>query len=197
MCISNSPMNMQNKNREIEVRFLEIDCPAFLDKLHKEGAEDFGEDFLKEIIFYDKELKWMYEVKKFVRIRQTKNKTLLSFKHNEEDSATGTKEIEIEVSDLQKTKEFLEEIGLIAYREQEKKRHKFKLQDVIIDIDTWPKVPTYVELEGPSEESLKKVAKILNLDWKDVVFKTARFIIEEKYGIPVSKLHFFTFDKIE
>ncbi len=189
--------NTENKNREIEVRFLEINYPEFLKKLHEKGAEDLGEDFLREIIFYDKESKWIYEVKKFVRIRQTKKAVLLSFKHHEEDSATGTKEIELEVSDVEKTKEFLEEIGLVAFREQEKKRHTFKLDGVIIDIDTWPSIPTYVELEGQSEEDLKKVAAILELDWKNVVFKSARFIIEERYGIPVSKLHFFTFDRIE
>ncbi len=187
----------ENKNREIEVRFLEINYPELLKKLHEKGAQDFGEDFLREIIFYDKDLTWMYDVKKFVRIRQTKKSILLSFKHHQEDSAVGTKEIEIEVSDVEKTKELLQEVGLIAFREQEKKRHTFKLGEVIVDIDTWPSIPTYVELEGPSEESLKKAAEVLGFDWKDVVFKTARFIIEERYNIPVSKLHFFTFKKIE
>jgi len=50
----------ENTNREIEVRFLEIDYPSLVEKLNGLGAEDFGEDFLREIIFYDKDLKWMY-----------------------------------------------------------------------------------------------------------------------------------------
>ena len=187
----------ENTNREIEVRFLEIDYPALVKKLHELKAEDFGEDFLQEIIFYDKDLTWMYKIKKFVRLRKTNKGVKLSFKHNEEDTATGTKEIEVGVSDLQKTKELLGEIGLVAFREQEKKRHTFILDGVTVDIDTWPSVPTYVELEGESEEDLKKVAVKLGFDWKDVVFKVARFIIEEKYKIPVSKLRFFTFDRIE
>ncbi|OGZ65980.1 MAG: hypothetical protein A3C50_03080 [Candidatus Staskawiczbacteria bacterium RIFCSPHIGHO2_02_FULL_43_16] len=112
-------------------------------------------------------------------------------------SKDNNREIEIEVSDLQKAKDFLEELGLVAFRQQEKKRHTFKLGEVIVDIDTWPSIPTYVELEGPNEESLKEAAVKLGLDWKNVVFKSARFIIEEKYGIPVSSLHFFTFSKIE
>ena len=188
---------MQDNNREIEVRFLEVDYIKLVKKLIELGAEDLKEDFLKEIIFYDKELIWMYKVKKFVRLRKTNKGVKLSFKHNEQDTATGTKEIEVGVSDFQKAKELLQEVGLVAFREQEKKRHTFILDGVIVDIDTWPSVPTYVELEGKSEEDLKKVAAKLGFDWKDVVFKVARFIIEEKYGIPVSKLRYFTFDKIE
>lgn len=190
-------MNQENYNREIEVRFLEINYKDLIKKLHELGAQDFDEDFLREIIFYDRDLKWMYEVKKFVRLRQTKKGVFMTFKHNEEHTATGTKEIEIEVSNINKAKEFLEEIGLVAFREQEKKRHTFKLGEVTIDIDTWPSIPTYVELEGPSEQSLKEAAANLGFDWKNVCLKVARFIIEEKYGIPVSKLRFFTFDKIE
>jgi len=187
----------KNKNIEIEVRFLNIDYNNLVKTLHSQGAEDFGEDLLHEIIFYDKDLKWQYEEKKFVRIRQTNKGVFLAFKNQQEETATGTKEIEFKVEDFTKTKEFLEAIGLVAFREQEKKRHTFKISGVIVDIDTWPSVPTYVELEGPSEESLKMVTSKLGFDWSDVVFKAPRFIIEKVYKIPVSKLRFFTFNKIE
>lgn len=85
----------------------------------------------------------------------------------------------------------------MAYRRQEKKLHKFLFKDVIVDIDTWPKVPTYVELEGPSEEHIREVANLLGFDWSEAVFEPPRYVIENKYNIPVSKLRFFTFDKIE
>ena len=133
-----SDKNMDNQYKEIEVRFLEVDYPALVKKLQDLGAEDRGDDLLREIIFYDKDLTWMYDVKKFVRLRQTKRGVLMSFKHNQEHSATGTKEIELTVSDIEKSKAFLEEVGLVAFREQEKKRHTFILGDVTVDIDTWP-----------------------------------------------------------
>lgn len=186
-----------NNNREIEVRFLEIDTQELLKKLRDLGAIDYGEDFLREIVFYDKDMKWQYEEKKYVRTRSTKDGAFLTFKHNEEDTATGTKEIEFKIDNLEKAKQFLEEIGLIAFREQEKKRHKFKLGEVIVDIDSWPSIPTYVELEGPSESALQEAAKKLNLDWSKTVFEDPRFAIEKYYKIAVSKLKFFTFDKIE
>ncbi len=182
--------------REIEVRFLEVDVSAVINKLQEVGALDQGEDFLLEIIFYDKAGRWQYDEKKFVRIRQTKKGTLVTFKHNEEDTATGTKEIEFEVDDVNVIKHFLEEVGLVAFREQEKKRHTFSLGKVIIDIDTWPSVPTYVELEGPSEDALKDVASKLGLSWSNAVFESPRYVIEKYYKIPVSEYHYFTFEKL-
>ena len=50
---------------------------------------------------------------------------------------------------------FLEKVGLKAMRRLEKYRHTFELGDVTVDIDTWPKIPVYMEVEGPSVDSLK------------------------------------------
>lgn len=190
-------INNNNDNREIEVRFLDIDKNALVKKLRSLKARDLGDDFLSELIFYDKAGKWQDKEKKFVRIRKTKAGVFVAFKHNQEDTATGTTEIEVRVSDFEKTKTLLEAVGLIAFREQEKKRRTFRLDDVMVDIDTWPSVPTYVELEGPSEKSLKVAARKLDLDWSQTVFKSPRFVIEKYYKIPVSRLRFFTFQKIE
>lgn len=189
--------NSENNNREIEVRFLEIDQEALIKRLKELGAKDEGEDFFQEVIFYDDKLQWRYKDKKFVRLRRGRNGATLTFKHNEMDTAEGTKEIEFGVDNFEQAKEFLVETGLIAFREQEKKRHSFKLGDVVIDIDTWPAVPTYVELEGPSEAALQAAAAQLGLDWATVVFESPRYVIEKNYHIPVSEFHYFTFDKQE
>ena len=71
------------------------------------------------------------------------------------------------------------------------------MADVTIDIDTWPKVPTYVELEGPSEERIKAVAQLLGFQWEDAVFDDARAVIENRYNIPVGTMRWFTFDRFE
>lgn len=195
-------MKKFTEDLEVEVRFLEVDVNGLKKRLFKLEAEDHGEDFLEEIIFYDRELKWQEYARKLVRVRKTKKGIFVTYKHQAVDSATGTEEIEFEVKDMRSfateaVTKFLERVGLVAYRKQEKKRHTFKLDDVTIDIDTWPKVPTYVELEGPSEESLKKVAKLLKLDWSKAVFENPRALIKKYYKIPVETLKYFTFDRIE
>ncbi len=184
------------ENREIEVKFLEIDKSALIGKLKAFGAEDFGEDLLVQQIFRDKAGNWKNEGK-FGRIRKTSKGIFFTYKHVESRTATGTVEIEFEINQPDKLKAFLEAIGLNMDHESEKKRHKYKLDGVIVDIDTWPKVPTYLELEGPSEEAIKNLAAKLGFDWSKGLFGTSDMIIAENYGINVRDLRYFTFEKIE
>lgn len=185
------------ENREIEAKFLDVDKEGLIAKLKSLGAEDLGEDFLREIIFYDKDLKWQKEKKRIMRLRKTSKGTFLTFKHDEDGSVAGMKELEITVSDMAKAKMILEEIGLVAYREQEKQRHKFKFGEVIVDIDQWPKIPAYVEIEGPSEEAIKAAAEKLGFEWGKAVFGISGVVIEKYYGIPVYQLRKFKFEKVE
>lgn len=199
-------------DREIEVRFLEIDPKQIIKKVKSLGGEDFGEDTLQEKIFYDKDLNWQYKEKKQARIRtllrknldssqssefrKTDKEVFMAFKHITSDSVTGTIELEFKIEDPETASKFLQAIGLVLYRTQERKRHKLTLNEVIIDIDFYPKVPPLVELEGPSEKKLKEIAKLLDLDWKKVIYESSRFIIEKRYGIPVPKLRVYTFKEI-
>ncbi|MEK7192784.1 MAG: CYTH domain-containing protein [Patescibacteria group bacterium] len=182
--------------KEIECRFLEIDKEALVKKLFELGAVDHGETMLEETICYDPELKWLDE-QKFVRLRKTGDKTHLAYKHHQEHSVDGAYEIEFEIGDYEKAELLLEKIGLLPYRHQQKKRHTFQLNGVTVDIDTWPQIPAYVEIEGESESALKKVADLLGLNWETANFHNARFVIENIYKIPVGTLRWFTFERVE
>ena len=59
---------------------------------------------------------------------------------------------------------------------QENKRVRYILNDVEIDIDTWPKLNTYVEFEADSLDKIKEVIKILEFDYKDAVTLDAQAI---------------------
>ena len=184
------------ENKEIEIRFLEIDKKALIERLFELGAKDQGDTMLEEVIIYDPEFKWREE-RRFVRLRRSNNEVLLSYKENKEQTIDSTIEIEFGISDFNKAQLFFEKIGLVCFRRQEKRRHTFLLGEVIIDIDTWPRIPTYVELEGPSEASLRKIASELSLDWDKALTNDARWVIEQHYKIPVSTMKYFTFDRFE
>ena len=184
-------------NQEIEAKFLEIKTDDLIKKLHDLEARDFGEKVLKEIIFYDKAGEWRKSGKSFVRIREDFDGIKMTYKHIDEPISPVAEEIEFEISDVQKATALLERAGLEIARKQEKKRHKFKTGDVIIDIDTWPNAPTYVEVEGPSEESIKEVAERLGFDYQKAVFGTAAMVLEKYYNIPIRTLKEFTFNKIQ
>lgn len=188
---------MDSNHLEIEVRFLEIDIPKLKQRLEELGAQDLGEQLHEDIVFYDHDLTWSKDKRKFVRLRKTKDSILLTFKHNETGAALATEEIELSVSDMDTARLFLERIGLIAVRFVEQKSHSYQLGEVTVDIRTRPKMPQYIELEGPSESALKEAAAKLELDWKDVILDNPITMIEKYYHIPVSNLTYFTFDRVE
>lgn len=187
-------------NEEIEIKFLEVDVPALKNKLAELGAEDLGEDLLSEITFLDKDLEWKKERatrNRFVRLRKTKKGIFLTYKSQyEKEGRPYAEEIEVTVSNMDKAKDLLKATGLIDYRVQEKRRHTFELDDCVIDIDSWPLIPPYVEIEGPSEDQVKRVVEKLGYDWNKGVFEIAGRIIEKYYNIPAMDYKFYTFDKV-
>lgn len=179
---------------EIEVRFLEIDADKLIAKLRTLGAKDLGEELLEELIFRDSDDTWT-KLGKRVRLRKSKGRVLLAYKETLALTADGTKEIEFEVGSFEDAAALLESIGLVGGRRQEKRRHSFKLGNVAVEIDRWPKIPALVELEGSNEEELKEAAQKLGLSWENVEMRNALRVIEEVYKIPVSTYSIYTFDK--
>ena len=184
------------EHREIEVRFLGVDKGALVRRLREAGATETPEYLLEETIFYDPALKWRDVEKRFVRIRKQGETIAMTYKHRQSADILGTEEIEFAVSDMGQAKLFVERLGLVAYREQAKKRYSWTLDSVTVDIDEWPTVPPYVELEGQSEEHLKSTAAKLGLDWKSHITDDALIVLEKYYKIPFGSLRHFTFDRI-
>lgn len=183
------------QTEEIECRFLEIDKEALVRRLVELGASDGGEKMIEEMIIYDSELKWKGG-DRFIRLRKIGDDTKLTYKEFT-STIDGTKEIEFKVGDFKAAELFFEKIGFVPFRHQQKMRHTFKLNGVTFDIDTWPKVPTFVELEGSSEQALRDAASLIGYDWKDATFGNVGYMIQEKYHIPVTEMRWFTFDRFE
>lgn len=182
-------------NTEIETRFLDINKDELIQKLKSLNAKDLGEIKLDEIIFYDDREKCLRE-KYFIRLRKKGDKTFMTYKSNAKQEVDSAKEIEFEVSSFTDAKLFLETIGWPAYRIVEKYRHTFELNDVTLDIDTWPQIPPYVEVEGYSIDSLKAVVDKIGLDWEKRFDQDARFVFKH-YGYDFDNIKTVTFDKFE
>ena len=180
---------------EIETRFLDINKDELIKKLIALGALNGGEEKLEEVIFHAADMSWVGK-RKFVRLRKTKNKVKLTYKENVEQTTDSAREIELEVSALDKCSKFFEKVGLKAMRHLEKYRHTFKLNEVTVDIDSWPKIPAYVEIEGPSVESLKNFCKQLGFDWKKRFDGDAREVFRH-HGHDLDKMTVITFDEFK
>ena len=180
---------------EIETRFLDIDKNDLISKLLSLHAIDSGETLLNDIIFYDKDLKCLEE-NRFIKLRKKGDNTQLIYKSNKEQKVDSAKEIEFEVSDFNDTQLLLKEIGWMKYRDVEKYRHSFYMDTVHIDIDTYPKIPALVELEGNSIDDLKNVAQKLGLVWENRFDGDPRFVYK-KYGFDFDAIKTVTFDRFE
>ena len=162
---------------EYEVRILEINEKIFREKIEAQGAQYIGE-WMQKRYCYD--MKPVQEAK-WLRLRTTGEETTLTIKDIQNKSISGTKEIEIEVSDFETTNTLLEHLGYFARSVQENKRTRYILDDVEIDIDTWPHIPTYVELEGKDDASILKLLEKLGYQESDVVTLDVEEIYEH-YG---------------
>lgn len=127
---------------------------------------------------------------KWVRLRKTNDKTTLTVKHilNPEIKEKIQKllETEIEVSSIEEANELLEQLGFSFRNYQEKKRITYDLDGVEIDMDRWPLIPIYIEIEDDSEEKIKDTIKKLGLEDKKIVSCGVEDIYK-KYGIDLYK----------
>ncbi|MEK7062419.1 MAG: hypothetical protein AAB946_00120, partial [Patescibacteria group bacterium] len=57
--------------------------------------------------------------------------------------------------------DLFEKIGLEKYARQEKDRTSFVYKDWQFDIDQYPNMPAFLEIEGNSEEHVKEAIKLL------------------------------------
>lgn len=196
MVISAIIANMEEK----ELTFINIDTNLVKDKLLELGAQKIGDFHFKRIVFdypdfkLDKESAW-------VRLRDEGDKITLSFKQrlgdNLRDKLTGDDgmyEREIIVSDFEATREILLKIGLIEKMYQENKRSKYILDGVECDIDTWPLLDPYLEIEGPDWDGVYQVVDKLGLK-KDEAKKFSTTQIYRLKGLDDRNFTKLTFDE--
>ena len=176
-------------NIEYEARILEIDKDKLIKGLNKLSAKFVGEVSQKRYldnIIPKANGKWL-------RLRTNGKKTTLTYKSVEKNSIDGTKELEIEVDNFENTNSLLELAGIKNKGYQENNRVQYVLDDVEIDIDTWPMIPTYVEIEGKSEESVLNIIKKLGINDKKITTLDVQSLYKEIYNIDITKIDILKF----
>jgi len=119
----------------------------------------------------------------WVRVRDEGDRITMSYKQLNDRGLHGTKEVNLVVSDFSEACNFLRSIGLEEKTDQETKRESWELAGVEIELDEWPWVKPYVEIEAKTEENLKKIAKLLGLNFQDAVFGSVEIVYEAEYNV--------------
>ena len=187
-------------NEETEIVYTDIDVEDIENRLQKIGAEKM-EDILYRIAVFDYPDLRLEKNYSWVRLRSRGSKTTLTYKERQgvnegrgENEDLGMKEIEIEVSDFEQTKEFLLSTGFVVKLEQDKKRTRWQKDDVTFDMDYWPMLKPYLEIESDDMQKIDLAIKELRLD-----INKKRIInnweIYKENGINLGEYQIMTFDK--
>ena len=169
---------------EYEVRFLEINKDSLVKKLKSIGAIEVGDWFQIRKTFdliNPQQNSWL-------RLRTNGEITTLTVKEINSAKIDGTKEAEVVVNDFDEMDRILTKIGLKARNYQENRRHQFKYKNTEIDIDTWPLIPTYVEIEGKDEQTIKEVCADLGLNYEKATTMDVTDIYKNIYNIDILKI---------
>ncbi|MGK2896629.1 MAG: class IV adenylate cyclase [Candidatus Saccharimonadales bacterium] len=164
---------------EIEVKFLDVNKDTVREKLRKLGAEcEQPMRLMKRVLIETEEMNQRHA---YLRLRDEGDKITLTFKQFDENSLTGAKEREVQVSDFDDTIGIFGEFGLHYHTYQESKRETWRYGDVEVVIDEWPWIRPYIEIEGDSEQAVVNAAEKLGFDWSDAVFGSVDVIYIQEY----------------
>jgi len=162
------------ESHEIEVKILGINPNEIRKKLRKAGAKKAFEGVI-EARFYDFPDNRVKKAGNHIRLRKfgsqkieltfKKLKSRKKYKHNEE--------IDLIVPDFESVHRFLTLVGLTKCKSYRKKRERYKLGNFQFEIDKYPKIPHFVEIEAKSKDEkkakkeLEKAVKVLGYKMSD------------------------------
>ena len=165
-------------NNEIEASFYDIDKEEIRAKLKAIGAKLERPEGLMRRTVYDT------GKHSFARVRDENDKIVMTYKiYSDDTDIMGCKEVNVVVDSYEEANKFMQGIGLHVKANQESYRELWLLDGVEITIDTWPWVPTYIEVEGPTEEAVWSVSAKLGFKKEDGHFGSVDRVYNHYYGV--------------
>ncbi len=178
--------------QEIETKVLEVNREEIAEKLKNLGAKEI-QDTRLTVDWYSSPNTHSDAHPWYLRVRKTTDgKSEISWKSLPTivGNTRQSKEVNLDISDFEKGKHLLDAIGLENYAHQEKDRHSFTLKDWNFDIDTYPSMPTYLEIEGKSVEHIKEAMDMLGLQDHESISEGERKLIEQRYKLNWNDMRF-------
>ena len=167
---------------EYEATFINIDKDEMRKKLKSAGASLIKPEFMQKRMVFN--LPSGHEIKSgFLRVRDEADKITMSLKIMNGKKIEDQKELCLEINNFDDGVELLKMIGCDRKAYQETKRELWILNGVEVTIDEWPFLEPFIEVEGDSEEAVKKVSESLSFDYSQALFCGVDTLYNLKYGI--------------
>lgn len=174
---------------EFEGKILDIDPEATEELILDKDGQKLGEKFMRRCVYdvvASDESKW-------IRLRETRSEgdtdgeATLTVKEITSDAIDGTHEIEVGVDGFNATNALLGMLGFSPKSYQENKRSSFLLDGAQVEIDAWPHIPPYVEIEASSKAEVVRVASLLGYTEADLTGENT-IKIYARHGIDLNTI---------
>lgn len=170
---------------ELEVTVLDIDADAVIETLRTNGAKETQNvrlivDWYRQAGVTEGSDPW------YLRIRSYSNgrhEVTWKAKSDAAGIARRHKEINFEVSHPSAVGDLFVELGLERYAYQEKDRVSFALGSCAFDIDQYPGMAPYLEIEAPDERAIHEAIELLGVKANRTWNEGERKLIQNIYGL--------------
>ncbi|MET8543222.1 class IV adenylate cyclase [Kitasatospora sp. NPDC004799] len=173
---------------EFEAKLLDIEPEAMRALLAEAGAEHLVDRFQR---------RYVYDVPgrpgTWVRLRDTGTDVTLCVKEIHSDAIDGVTETETTVGDFDVTNALLGKLGYQPKAYQENRRSSWRLAGAAVEIDHWPLIPPYLEIEGDSAEHVHATALALRLPLEELTSENTTKVYR-RYGIDIESIPRLTFE---
>ncbi|HDR7663284.1 Adenylate cyclase class IV, CYTH domain [Bacillus wiedmannii] len=130
---------------------------------------------------------------KWIRLRRTGNVSTLTIKHimdggleRDEIAIQQVTEIEMEIPSIEVGNAILQQMGYAFRNFQEKRRISYIFGNLNIELDMWPMIPPYIEIEGNDKEEIIEMGKLLGYKTEDFLSCNTEEIFK-RYGLDIYK----------
>jgi adenylate cyclase class 2 len=167
---------------EYEAKVLDIDPAAMADLVVAKGGRRVGATALQRRHVYDIVAG---DGGRWIRLRDNGSSTTLAVKRVSRDGIDGTDEVEVTVDDFATADRLLNLLGFRAKAYQENRRTSFVLDGGRLEIDEWPMIPPYLEIEADSPKEVLRIAGLLGYGEDELTSENTTDVYA-RYGIDLA-----------
>ncbi|MBK3529546.1 adenylate cyclase [Streptomyces sp. MBT67] len=168
---------------EYEAKYLDVDPAAMASRIALAGGEHKGGRMMRRYVYYTVPP----AAGRWVRLRDDGSLTTLCVKEITSDAIDGTSETETVVGDFETTHALLGRMGVPHRSYQENHRDSWVLDGVRLEIDSWPLIPPYLEIEGDCVEDVHGVAARLSIAVPELTSENTTKVFA-RYGIDLERI---------
>lgn len=126
----------------------------------------------------------------WARVRDEGDRVTMSYKSAPPNAAIADCfETELVIDSFERGVEFLTDLGMVRKSYQETRRESWVLDGVQCDIDTWPGIPTFIEVEAADEATVRRHVEALGFRWEDAWFGGVGVLYERTLSIPQEEVN--------